>query len=57
MALALHLEQLETHLLSVHHKVMLVELETTDLITKVVAVVDLPLQVKTELVVEMVELV
>ena len=55
MALDLHPEQLETHLLLVHHKVMQVELETMHLITKVVAVEDLLLQVKTELVVEMVE--
>jgi hypothetical protein len=55
MVLDLPLEQQETHPLLVHHKVILEELETIQLVTKVVVVEDLLLQVKMELVVEMVE--
>tara|TARA_B100001939_G_C16724396_1_gene522647 strand:+ start:385 stop:558 length:174 start_codon:yes stop_codon:yes gene_type:complete len=57
MDLVVVLRAQEIRLLLVHLKVMLVDLEIVDLITKVVAVEDLLLQVNLERVVETVEMV
>tara|TARA_Y100001972_G_C7427000_1_gene220177 strand:- start:288 stop:461 length:174 start_codon:yes stop_codon:yes gene_type:complete len=55
MEQAVALRAQEIRLLLVHLKVMLVDLEIVDLITKVVAVEDLPQQVKQDRQVETVE--
>ena len=54
-----HLHQAVQEILRqlVPHKVMVVEMEIVEVVTKVVVAEDLPLQVKQELVVEMVEMV